>query len=54
MQQKTYWNKVANEKKFTIPVQMELLREYLTSDSAILDFSCGYGRILEELKRNGF
>jgi SAM-dependent methyltransferase len=54
MQQKTYWNKVANEKKFTIPVSVELLGKHITLDSAILDFGCGYGRILEELKRNGF
>lgn len=54
MEQKAYWNNVASEKKFTIPVSMELLREYLRLDSAILDFGCGYGRILEELKRGGF
>ena len=54
MLQKAYWNGVASEKKFTIPVSVELLREYLVPDSAILDFGCGYGRIPEELKRGGF
>ena len=54
MRQKEYWNKVANEKKFTISVSMELLKKYLTPSSRILDFGCGYGRILQELKKNGF
>ena len=54
MQHKAYWNMVAGDRKFTIPVSMELFRERLTPDSAILDFGCGYGRVLEELNRNGF
>jgi len=54
MQQKVYWNKAAKEKKFTVPVSVELIKKYGGADCAILDFGCGYGRILEELKRNGF
>ena len=54
MEQKTYWNKVAGEKTFTIPVSMELLKKYLTPTSRILDFGCGHGRILVELQKNGF
>jgi ubiquinone/menaquinone biosynthesis C-methylase UbiE len=52
--QKAYWDKVAGYKNFTTPVCMELLRKYLRSDSRILDFGCGQGRILQQLKDEGF
>ena len=54
MQQKEYWNRVAREKRFTIPVSVKSLKKYLNSDSVILDFGCGYGRILQQLKSEGF
>lgn len=52
--QKAYWNKVAEYKRFTIPVPIEILKKYLSPDSRILDFGCGYGRILQQLKTEGF
>lgn len=54
MEHKDYWDKAASKKKFTIPVSMELFGKYLSSDSGILDFGCGYGRTLEELENCGF
>ena len=54
MQQRAYWDRVAREKKFTIPVSMELFNERLGDDAAILDLGCGYGRVLYELKASGF
>lgn len=54
MEQRAYWDRVAGEKKFTIPVSMELFRERLGADAAILDLGCGYGRVLQELKGCGF
>jgi len=52
--QKTYWDKVAGYKSFTTPVSTELLKKYLEPDSRILDFGCGQGRILQQLKNEGF
>lgn len=52
--QKAYWNKVAEYKRFTIPVPIEMLKKYLSQDSRILDFGCGQGRILQQLKSEGF
>ena len=52
--QKAYWDKVAEYKNFTTPVSMELLKKYLRPDSIILDFGCGQGRILQQLKNEGF
>ena len=52
--QKAYWDKVAGYKNFTTPVSTELLKKYLKPDSRILDFGCGQGRILQQLKNEGF
>ncbi len=52
--QKTYWDKVAKYKNFTTPVSTELLKKYLSPNSKILDFGCGQGRILKQLKKEGF
>lgn len=52
--QKAYWDKVAGYKNFTTPIFIELLKKYLELDSSILDFGCGQGRILQQLKNEGF
>lgn len=52
--QKAYWDKVAEYKRFTTPVPMEILKKRLRPDSKILDFGCGQGRILQQLKSEGF
>jgi len=52
--QKAYWDKVAGYKNFTTPLSVELLKQYLRPDSRILDFGCGQGRILQQLKNEGF
>lgn len=49
-----YWNKVAATKTFTHPLDNRILSKYLTTDSSILDFGCGYGRILKELTDLGY
>lgn len=52
--QKAYWDKAAEYKRFTTPVSTELLKRYLKPESKILDFGCGQGRILQQLKTEGF
>jgi SAM-dependent methyltransferase len=44
-----YWDRVAHEKRFSHPLQLDWLASYCNPDSRILDFGCGYGRTLGEL-----
>ena len=54
MNQNEYWNSVAEEKKFTTVLDVELFSKYVSKDCKILDVGCGYGRILNELSEAGF
>jgi SAM-dependent methyltransferase len=49
-----YWNQVGPTKPFAHPVQLELLRRWLSPTSRILDYGCGYGRALGDLHSNGY
>jgi len=52
--QREYWNKVAEEKEFPTPFQMEEFKKYVSKEMKILDVGCGYGRTLNELYNQGF
>lgn len=52
--QNKYWNEVAEIKTFTHPLDKTILETYLTKQSKILDFGCGYGRTVTELSDLGF
>lgn len=54
MNQNEYWNSVAEGKKFTTVLDVELFSKYVSKDCKILDVGCGYGRILNELAEAGF
>ncbi|KYG30390.1 class I SAM-dependent methyltransferase [Priestia endophytica] len=54
VKQNDYWNKVANKKEFTTPFQRELFFTHVNRDASILDYGCGYGRTLFELKTCGY
>ena len=54
MQARTYWNMVAGKKEFSLAVPLDALVSHLRSDSHILDFGCGYGRVLRRLSERGF
>ncbi|MCE5315264.1 MAG: class I SAM-dependent methyltransferase [Armatimonadota bacterium] len=49
-----YWNRVAQQKKFTIPFCFDRFEHYIEHRGRILDFGCGYGRICRELQNRGF
>jgi len=49
-----YWDRVANAKTFSHPLDLPLLHRYLSSESRVLDYGCGYGRLAEELIRGGY
>lgn len=54
MLQKEYWDKVASEKNFTTPFQVDLFQKYVDKNSIILDVGCGYGRVLSDLYGIGY
>lgn len=52
--QKDYWNKAAAAKYFTTPFHFNLFSKYVKESAMILDYGCGYGRTLFELKAHGY
>jgi SAM-dependent methyltransferase len=49
-----YWNTEGPRKSFGHPLNLRRLSQWLSSDSRILDFGCGYGRSLGELFDSGY
>jgi 2-polyprenyl-3-methyl-5-hydroxy-6-metoxy-1,4-benzoquinol methylase len=52
--QTEYWNRVAQDKIFTHPIDWVWLNECVSKDALIIDFGCGYGRIVKELNNAGY
>lgn len=52
--QREYWDRVAQQKTFTHPVNIDLLLQFVEKDATIIDYGCGYGRIVAELIESGF
>ena len=52
--QMEYWDRVAWNKTFTHPVAPDLLRDRLTKTANLLDYGCGYGRVVCELGELGY
>lgn len=52
--QEKYWDKVAEEKEFPTPFQIDEFKKYVSKEMNILDVGCGYGRTLNELHNHGF
>lgn len=48
-----YWNSAGSTKTFTHPLALDWF-EHLPRQARILDYGCGYGRILSELDDHGF
>lgn len=49
-----YWNTAGPQKPFGHPLNLQRLSGWLSPDSRILDFGCGYGRSLGELFESGY
>ena len=49
-----YWNREGPQKSFGHPLNFGRLSQWLTTDSRILDFGCGYGRSLGMLFEKGY
>lgn len=49
-----YWNTEGPQKPFAHPLNLTRLSQWLSPNSRILDFGCGYGRCLGELFQAGY
>jgi SAM-dependent methyltransferase len=49
-----YWNRIGPTKRFSHPVNLKQLSRWIGSTSWILDYGCGYGRVLGILHSNGY
>ena len=52
--QSQYWDRVAGTKTFTHPIDLELMQNYVHKDSMIVDYGCGYGRLVDVLNNAGY
>ncbi|WP_370418678.1 class I SAM-dependent methyltransferase [Streptomyces sp. QH1-20] len=49
-----YWETTGAARTFTHPLDPELLSRYFSVDDRILDYGCGYGRLLAQLAERGY
>ena len=54
MDQREYWDQVAEQKEFTTPFQLDAFSKYVERGATVLDVGCGYGRTLNFLRQNGY
>jgi ubiquinone/menaquinone biosynthesis C-methylase UbiE len=49
-----FWSTIGPTKSFTDPFYLDEFKLHTNSDDTILEYGCGYGRILSLLKTNGY
>jgi SAM-dependent methyltransferase len=49
-----YWNTAGTQKPFAHPLNLRSVRQWVSDESCILDYGCGYGRVLGELFNEGY
>ncbi len=54
MLKQDYWNRVGSKKVFEDPLYIEELAPFISAESRILEYGCGYGRMLEMLHKKGY
>lgn len=54
MDAKTFWNDIGSQKDFEDPLYLEKLEPFLNSHSKIVEYGCGYGRLLNLLDLKGY
>lgn len=50
----TYWNEIGVQKEFEDPFYLEKLQPYLEPHSTIIEYGCGYGRLMHLLDTKGY
>lgn len=51
---KQYWNDIGSKKEFEDPLYLEKLAPFLEPESKIIEYGCGYGRVMQMLKAHGY
>ena len=54
MDTKTFWNEIGYKKNFVDLFYLDKLSEFMKKDDCIVEYGCGYGRILNLLWDKGF
>ncbi len=54
MKAQEYWNEIGSQKVFEDPLYIDKLSTFLSPDSRIVEYGCGYGRMLRILKSGGY
>lgn len=49
-----YWNEIGSKKDFEDPVYLDKFSKFLSPTSKIVEYGCGYGRMMRMLKTGGF
>ncbi len=49
-----FWGEVGAHKQFDEDINFDWLRQCLSDDAKILDYGCGYGRLMKQLYDNGY
>jgi ubiquinone/menaquinone biosynthesis C-methylase UbiE len=49
-----YWNTIGSKKKFEDPLYLEKLTPFLSKQSKIIEYGCGYGRLMKILESKGY
>ncbi len=52
--QKHYWDKKATGTTFSTPLDIDLFKAHVSQQATLLDIGCGYGRIMDQLFRQGY
>ena len=52
--QNEFWNSVAEIKEFEDPFYIEQLAPFVNNNSYIIEYGCGYGRLLNLLSKHGY
>lgn len=50
----TFWNDIGSTKSFEDPFFFERVEPFLSFDSSIVEYGCGYGRLLQEFSARGY
>lgn len=49
-----YWNYIGSTKEFEDPLYLDKLSQFLSPNSVIIEYGCGYGRLMHHLKIHGY
>jgi len=54
MDGQTYWETIGFQKDFEDPFPLEKLKTFLPQDTLVVEYGCGYGRVLKQMQEAGY